>query len=467
MTDLQHCEVRPGLLVEWTLAPPVIEAAGNLPADRRPPAYNQEMHITTARSVLDEDGVAVPTWLAVAFDIPGLVDLDVLQEALRAWTLRHETLRSGFRWVGGDLRRFTLDAASVSLRRQVVGAFSDAGQLVQHLQDRFDAAASALRWPNFIFAAVVRDGATSVYMAFDHSNIDAYSAYRIPAEVHGLYRAGIEGHVIEQVPVSSYVDFCEIEREAADQIGDTHSAVARWREFVHRCDGNLPNFPVDLGLEPGSRLPTQTLTNERLVDAEDAAAFVSHCRPLGGLVGVLAATSIVAHRVGGQRVFRTIVPFHTRMNSKWLHSVGWYVGGVPIEIPVSQAAEFGDVVERVRNALQAGKALSRIPIPRILSLLGSDFHPTSPDLYSIVSFADARAVPGSERWAELKAYGLVRVSYGDKVCVWFTRLHEGLQVATRYPDTDIAHKNMRLYVEQLRELILAVARNGLALPVWP
>ncbi|KUF20332.1 acyltransferase papA2 [Streptomyces silvensis] len=460
MTDIQRCEVRPGLLVEWTLHSATVAAAADLPDDSRPPAYLQESHIRTARSVR-EDGQFVPTWLGTAFDVPGAVDLDVLQQALRGWTLRHETLRSGFRWADEDIRRFTLGAEAVSLQREVIGDFTDAAALVQYLQDRFDVAADALTWPNFIYAAVVRDDCTSVYMAFDHSNVDSYSIQRIPAEIHELYAAGMEGRGVERAPVSSYIDFCEIERESADQIDDTHATISRWREFIQRCDGRLPPFPVDLGLEPGGKLPPQKLMQEKLVDADAAAAFEAYCRPYGGsMTGILAATSLIVHEIGGQPVYRTVVPFHTRAKSQWQDSVGWYVGGAPIEIPTAQSPDFPSVMEMVRAALRANRPLARMPIARVLRLLGSDFHPTSPDLYSIVSYVDARGIVGSERWADLKAYGLIRVSYGDQVCVWVNRLHSGLQLGSRYPDTDVAYKNMRLYVEQLRETILSVARAG-------
>ncbi|GHD87386.1 hypothetical protein GCM10010508_19310 [Streptomyces naganishii JCM 4654] len=226
MTDIQRCEVRPGRLVEWTLDPAAVRTATGLPDDSRPPAYIQESHIRTARSVR-EGGLFVPTWLGTAFDIPGRVDLDVLQEALRGWMLRHETLRSGFRWTGEEMRRFTLDAGDVSLRRQTVGEFHDAGALVQHLQDRFDVTADALRWPNFLFSAVPRDHGASVYMAFDHSNVDSCSVQRIPAEIHELYRAGLAGSRTARREVSSYVDFCRTERASADGLGEADAIVAR------------------------------------------------------------------------------------------------------------------------------------------------------------------------------------------------------------------------------------------------
>ncbi|WP_328503053.1 condensation domain-containing protein [Streptomyces sp. NBC_00457] len=458
ITDIQRCEVRPGRLVEWTLSPATVEAAAGLPDDTRPPAYIQESHIKTARSVR-EDGLFVPTWLGTAFDIPGRVDLDALQDALRGWTLRHETLRSGFRPDGDALRRFTLAPGAVSLHREDVGDFPDAAELVQHLQDRFDTTADALRWPNLMYAAVVRSDSTSVYMAFDHSNVDSYSIQRIPAEIHELYTTGVEGGPAPRDPVSSYVDFCEIERADADRIDESHEIVARWREFIRRCDGRLPNFPVDLGLDPDAGLPTQKLMRETLVDADDAAAFEAYCRPYGGsLVGVLAATGLIVRELGGQSVYRTVVPFHTRMKSHWSDTVGWFVGGAPIEVPLAPGLDFPAALKAVRAEMHANRSLARMPIARVLRLLGSDFRPTSPDLYSIVSFVDGRDLPRSADWSELAAYGLLRVSYGDQVCVWINRLHEGLWFASRYPDTDVAHKNMRLYVERLRDLIRSVPR---------
>ncbi|MFD3516642.1 condensation domain-containing protein [Streptomyces sp. NPDC058657] len=469
ITDLHGCEIRPGRLVEWTLDPVMVEAATRLPDDSRPPAYVQESHLRTARS-LRQDGLSVPAWLGVAFDIPGPVDLDVLEGALRTWTLRHETLRSGFRWGGDELRRFTTEPGAVALRRDVVGDYLRADELRRHLQKRFDEAADALGWPSFLYTAVVRADSTSVYLAFDHSNVDAYSLQRIPSEIAELCTDGraataenTEG--ADDGASSSYVDFCAIERADADEADHTHPVVERWREFIARCDGRLPAFPVALGLTDDGSLPPQKFLYEMLVDDAQADAFATHCRPSGGSqVGLLAATALVVHTMNGQPSYRTVVPLHTRAKSRWTKSVGWYVGCAPVEIPVAQARGFDDALRMVRASLRANKSLARLPVARVLKLLGSDFRPTSPDLFSIVSFVDARDVPGAGQWEDLKSYLLLRVSYGDQVCVWFTRLHEGLHVAIRYPDTPVAHENMRHYVEQLRELIGSVGRGEAALP---
>jgi hypothetical protein len=201
---------------------------------------------------------------------------------------------------------------------------------------------------------------------------------------------------------------------------------------------------------------------EPLADADAAAAFEAYCRPYGGsLVGLLAATGLIVHELGGQSVYRTVVPFHTRVKSRWSDSVGWYVGGAPVEVPVARTRGFADALRAVREQLQANRTLARMPLARVLALLGAEFRPTSPDLYSIVSYLDTRGLPGAERWAEMRAHALLRVSYGDQVCVWVNRQHEGLWLASRYPDTDVAAKNMRLYVERLRDHIASVAHGSL------
>ncbi|MFG3107169.1 hypothetical protein [Streptomyces tendae] len=38
-------------------------------------------------------------------------------------------------------------------------------------------------------------------------------------------------------------------------------------------------------------------------------------------------------------------------------------------------------------------------------------------------------------------------------------LPEGLSFASRYPDTEVARKNLRLYVERLRDVVTGVARG--------
>ncbi|MFD9596175.1 condensation domain-containing protein [Kitasatospora sp. NPDC059973] len=460
ITDLARCEARPGRVMEWTLHPSTIDAAAALADDLRPLSHLQQSHLRTARTVRD-NGLTMPTWIGTRFSLPGPADPAVLEATLLDWTLRHETLRSGFRRRTEGVRRFTIGAGSVALHRHEAGVFDRAEELVTYLQNRFDAATNALEWPNYIYAAVLREDGTDVYLAFDHSNVDAYSLFRIPAEVHELYDTRRGGGEPRAVEVGSYLDFCELECAHAEQVDEIHSAVARWREFIAGCDDRLPRFPLDLGLEPEEPMPAQRLMTEMLVGEEHAAGFERYCRPFGGtLAGILAASALIARDLGGHDVYRTVVPFHTRAASRWQDSLGWYVGVVPIEIPAADAPDFRSALAMARSELHANRRLARTPLARILHLLGSDFRPTSPDLHSLMSFVDARAVPGAERWTEQNACATVRVSHGDQACVWITRLHEGLHLACRHPDTTVAAQSLRAYADALRDTVVRVAEDG-------
>lgn len=79
-------------------------------------------------------------------------------------------------------QRIPLAADAVALQREDVGDFGDATTLIRYLEDRFDVAANALSRPNFIYAAVLREDGASIYVAFDHSNVDACHSASVRSE---------------------------------------------------------------------------------------------------------------------------------------------------------------------------------------------------------------------------------------------------------------------------------------------
>ncbi|MFD7919239.1 condensation domain-containing protein [Streptomyces sp. NPDC059740] len=458
--DLAGSGARPGRLLQWALQVPP-GAGGHAPQDDRPPAYIQEAHLRNARAMSHRD-LHAPSWVGTAFDV-GDVDADTLEKALVTWTMRHETLRSGFRWDGdgdGAIHRFTLDAEEVALHRTDLGAHEDAEEVVRVLQERCDAATNALSWPNFVYLALQHDRGTRLYLAFDHINVDAYSIQLMPAQIHELLAAQAGAESVREDDSQSYVDFCELEREQADQVDGDDQVVNTWRAFLAACGGTMPPFPLETGVAPGELAP-QELWTEALVDAEVTAAFDAHCRPSGGLLpGMLAASAVVVQEAGGPGTYRTVVPFHTRATSRWGASVGWYVGAVPVEIHTSQAGSFGEVLALARSALRGNRALARVPVERVLRLLHNDFRPLSPDLFSLTSYVDGRSVTGAASWPEWNTVGLLRVSRGDQVCVWITRSEDGLQFASRLPVNPKAQKNVGRYLDGLRAVLTSVARSG-------
>lgn len=455
LTWISEYEAHPGEMIEWRLHPTTMATAAGSAPDARPPSYMQAGHMRTA-AMLHDIGLEAPTWLGTVFDIDGPLDVPALEAALLQWITRHESLRSGLRMAGQQLERFTLSPREVALERTVVGHFSRGEDVVRCLDERFDAACNPLTWPPYLFVTVARDDGFTVYLAFDHSMIDGYSITHTPAEIHELYAAAISGCATELVEVGSYVDFSEIEYDAAQNLDADDAAVVRWQDFVDASGGGLPGFPLDLGVPPGE-MPSQTGICEWLLSTEETDAFEAACKAAGAnfLAGVLAIASLVAYEQGGQPVYRTVVPFHTRSEQRWERSLGWYIGLAPIEIATAEAQDFVDLVGMAHAAAQAAKAVAQVPFGKICTLLDTAVRPVS-----VFSYMDGRRMPGADRWGEWRAHAFGKVSVGDEAYVWVNRTVNGLYMTCRYPSTDVAHANIAGYIARTREILGAIARQG-------
>jgi hypothetical protein len=455
LTEISNYDALPGHMVEWKLDAETVAAATRAGQDPRPPSYTQDGHVKTA-AFLNAVGIQAPTWLATAFDIPGALDERAMEATFLHWITRHETLRSGLRQVGDELERFTLSAEDVSLERAVVGDFPAGADVVSYLEARFDEAANPLTWPTYIFVTVAQRDGFTVYLAFDHTNVDGYSIAQIAHEIHELYAAALAGRPAELGPVGSYVDFSKIEHDAADGVDAGHESVVRWQEFVDTCGGGLPTFPLDLGVEPGT-IPRQTGGCDWLLDPAEAAAFEAALKANGGTFagGILAATSLAAYELGGQPTYRTVMPFHTRSEAQWATSLGWYIGLAPLEIDTASASDFHDLVRMARDATRAAKPVAEVPFIKAFGLLEAPVRPVS-----VMSYIDARVVPGSPNWTKWNAHAFGKVSYGDEVYFWINRTPEGVYLTCRHPLTKVALHNVNAYIQHMRGIITSVATTG-------
>jgi hypothetical protein len=446
--------------VEWTASPATVAAAQRAAQDPAPPSLNQDAHVKSylaARRL----GRPMSTWLATRFEIPGEPDLAALDAALHAWVLRHETLRSGFRLVGDEVVRFTLDAADVALERGEPGRHTGAQEIRDLLERRFEEHTDPQVWPAFHFLAVVREDGATLYFGCDHVHVDGYSMLFIAAEIRELYTAAVEDRPVGLPRVGSHVEYSRIEREFAAGVDRSDPRIVRWREFVRACDAGAPSFPLELGV-PTGEMPRQQALLTELVDARTAAALDSACRAAGGSIysGLLAAMSIAAYELGGHKVYRAAVPLHTRSSGEWTEALGWYVGPAPVEIPTHCAQDFRDLVGMARRAVGAVRSFPAVPFSRMVQLLGEDFRSTSLEPFSLVSYMDMRVARGAEHWEDWKAAVLGRTYWGDQVYLWLNRGHDGIHVIGRHPETALATANVARFVGHVRQVLTTVAEQG-------
>lgn len=476
LTTLAEYQVRPGLLRKWKLcatsfreaARAADTAAGAVSAVTLP-SYNQDWHLKYV-SKLAERGTAIPMWMGFAFEIPGPLNAESFRETLRVCAERHETLRSAFRVRGGRTERFTVAPGRVRVHDEVLSDLAGGDELLDRLQESIDDATGAFRLPSHVVETVERAESTTVIVALDHAHTDGLSVMTAVQEWRELYTALAGGGTVKSVEpaghqhVGSYVEFGLAERAAAEQIGTGHPAVDHWRRFLTTGGEQLLQFPLDLGITEGELLPHAKL-DIRLLDASAAAAVEEACHGAGGgfLAGLLAAFAIVTRQITGDPVYRTVMPWHTRSRPEWLSSMGWYVGIGPVEIDLSAAESFRDVVRTAHRSAATAQRLSRTPIARIAELLGieDELEQRMPEVFPFVSFTDMRTIPGTERWNEWNARPLIRMkTRGSRVNTWVHRTHEGVWLTARYPSTKTADAGVAWYAHRVRGVLQNVAKTG-------
>ncbi|MEV8479463.1 condensation domain-containing protein [Streptomyces sp. NPDC051173] len=462
MTTLAGYHVRPGRLREWTLDAAPFEEASRTAGGATPLSYNQQLHLTFSLKLV-ERGLGAPAWLGFGFEIPGPLDTEVFRETVRAWAERHETLRSGFRLEGGKPERFTVGSHAVSVRDAPLGDFTSGEELRAYLQERIDGATEAFRLPSLVVETVERADSTTVVVGVDHAHADGYSVAMAVQELQDLYAAIAAGETVVHDGIGSYVDYGVMERAAVEQVGTDHPAVVDWSRFVADSGGRLPRFPLDLGVTDGELVP-HTMLDTWLVDAAEAEAVeeVCHAADGGFLAGLLTAFAIAAHQFTGARVYRTVMPMHTRSRQEWARSMGWFIGLGPVEIDLGTARTFQDAVHGAHRSTRAAMSRTRVPFLRVVELLGleGDLERAMPEFFSFVSFTDMRVIPGARRWPEWNARTLFRLTRGNKANIWLNRTHDGVRFTARHPDTELAGIGVACFADRVRDVLHSVAKTG-------
>ncbi|MBS1847804.1 MAG: hypothetical protein JST73_05955 [Actinobacteria bacterium] len=478
--DLHDVSLPLGCLTVWQATDSTQWAAAEQPTDPRGPSRNQQGHIVNALTrrvdpdlvdqVADPSGEppkAAPTgWLGVSFDVPHLDGYDI-RRAFETWIARHETLRSGFRPVGfgadATFERFTLEAGDVRLEPVDHGTFTDVHVLADALDDIFNRATDAIRWPSYALCSIRSTRSTTLILAFDHINIDGYSILLAVSEIRELLEAAHEGRPDELRPVPSYVDFAQDELALANTATITHEAIDVWRTFLGPTP-TLPVFPLADGLAPGSQVPQRTACIPILTEGE-ADAFGTWCRAnaASSATGFIGALTLAFGRKarasgsGGPDIdgpeptdFRALVSTHTRHAACWAEALGWFTAIAPLAVTFDPDREFADVLPVIADGWATAKRGAALPMARVAELLELSLQPRF-----VVSYLDTRHARSARRWQNWNARAyLGDVGPTDEVYVWINRVPGETYLTWRFPGNDICTAQIEAVTAAMREIIL-------------
>ncbi|MGV9713495.1 condensation protein [Gordonia sp. NPDC003424] len=415
-----------GELIRWTLRP----TAAAHPSDVTP-SENEKFHLDSVRRT-GRSG-----WLAIAVEVPGWVEVTEITAGVRAVLDRHDILRSHFLVDGEDYRRVLLPAGSVAVDAAPgESTLSPSARVFSEISS----GCSPFESVSHYVAAIRTPSSTTVLCAFDHVYVDAYSLAIIASTIvdtFGRRRIGT---------ADSFLDLRRAEQSAPPIPSDDPRLVA-WGRFFDDNAWQVPEFPLDLGVEPGDTAPARTdvrtllsaaggRTFERAVHATDARTFPS----------LLTGVAVAVRDCGGPVDLPVIIPVHLRRTGAD-GTVGWLVGNAPMTATIGHGT-IGEGLRTTTRRLGEALPLAEIGLVPVIAAYGPRMRTVRHDVF-MASYLDYRRL-------DLPTMSMRHISgnrHTDTAQWWFWRDADGIHLRTRFPDTAVATATMTSVLDALGQFI--------------
>ncbi|MGK3993744.1 myxochelin non-ribosomal peptide synthetase MxcG [Sorangium sp. So ce1024] len=305
-------------------------------------------------------------------EIPGPVDLDVLEAAVRQAVSEAETLHMRFTTEADGPRQRLDPSPDIHVHRVDVGAAPDPWAAAQAwMRDDLRAPADLARGPLFTQALLTAGpDRTFWYQRAHHIALDGFGFSLVARRVAEVYTARVEGRASAGGafgPLRQVVEEDLAYRASPDLERDR----AFWLErFADRPE------PVSLSdtpslMSPDSLRQTASLAPSSVERLQAAARGARATWP----DVVVAATAAYLHRLTGAPEVVLGLPVMGRLGSASLRVPSMVMNIVPLRVPVRPGASLSDVARQVAGELRALRPHLRYryeQLRRDLRLIGGD-----------------------------------------------------------------------------------------------
>lgn len=350
-----------GSVLSWQASPASLEKARQAPISEVPASYQQAQHLRRF-SHNAARGVDMSRLLTAGWDIPGRCDIRVMTHVINTHLRRHDAYHSWFECQdsGRIVRRTIKEPAAIKFAPIKHGEMTSA-QMRRLALDT----PNPWCWDSFRFIVIQREDHFTLCLCVDHLHIDAMFVGVGFMEIHLMYAALVAGRAPLPLPAAgSYDDYCLRQDQRLSALTLQSPQVRTWVDFFEKNNKTLPEFPLPLGDKP---VPCDMLSVQ-LLDEEHTDRFESACLAAGARFsgGVFACAALVEHELTGKDTYYGIIPVDTRSTQAELMTTGWFVGFVPLTVPI--AASFAETARAAQASFDAGKDLAHIPVERIVEM---------------------------------------------------------------------------------------------------
>jgi len=432
------------------------------PVSEVPPSYQQEQHIRTYRAhsanELEMARLLIPSW-----NIPGRCDIRAMTFVINSYLRRHDTYHSWFAFAGEDGAADTVVRHSVANPSDIAFVPTKHGEVTaSQWRETILETPSPLQWDCFRFGVIQRADHFTLYACIDHVHADAMFVVPLFVELHTNYLALVEGGAPIKLPEAGrYVDYCLRQRRAAADLTLESRDVQEWIDFLLRCGGTMPKFPLPLG-DPDVPC-TGDLITVRLMDAHDSDRFEAVCAQAGVrfLGGAFACAALAERELAGIDTYHVITPTTTRSTPAEFNTTGWFTGIVPISIDVA-GKSFTEVAQAGQAAFDASLNLANVPIERVFELASdvAGIRPPEPGV-PMLSYLDTGLPPLNPvvmgQWHALNGTLYTDLGAAKQIGMWVNRRDTGTTITVAYPDNPVARESVAQYVDLMKMLYLRAA----------
>ncbi|WP_137876563.1 GNAT family N-acetyltransferase [Rhodococcus sp. Q] len=394
------------------------------PGRSLPVSFDQGRHVAA--------GDRAGSWMALSFRLSRPVPLDELATAWLAVIARHGTLRSVF--VPGEDGEPRLHEVEILPGEWALHSIAPGQAVNDALREVLDLACSPYSRPSHRLCVLETAVGPTVVVAADHSHVDMWSMLVIARDLLTALAEVQDGRAPSLPPTPAFAEHTRALRDRPAAPPEVHR---RWAEVLAASGDVMPRFPLPLG---PATLQQERVEVRDVLDVDDTAAFSAQAREEGvsTLALVVAAMTEVTRSLAGAPL-RAVFPVHSRYDSTWHDSVGWFITNSVLE---STDADPRASAEAVKEAVRMGSW----PLEDILHPWGG--MPEVPGMFAI-SWLDLRRLPVRVDATGLEAQYVGASIRTDGVMLWFILDESGLHLRCRYPDTAEARRHVGAWLDTL------------------
>lgn len=310
--------------------------------------------------------------VALSFRLEGKLDRAVLERALNGLVRRHETLRTSFRTVDGDLVQVIHPEASVRLEYSLLDEPLESEREAKILRIAADLARKpfVLTAVPLIRAQLIGVSSSESYLALTTHQIacDGWSQGILVRELVDIYSALLSGVELPELPLQ-YADYAQWQKEWIASPPAAQQA-EYWRSTL-RSPLPMLQLPTDTPRRCGRGFPgaLATLSLDRpLCDSIKSYCLQNNLTPFMFFLGVYAT---VLHRCTGKKDIICGSTAGNRDQTELEGLIGFFANPQILRLDVSGDPTMRVLFSRIREISLGAVANHSYPFERILEELDS------------------------------------------------------------------------------------------------